>query len=511
MGNKILLIGLDSVEPSLIEEWVDDGSLPNLKAILAGGQYKRIGKPDDIVLNPWISFFSGLDPGEHGIYHYINWDPIGLQTRRILYDEIDLVPFWHQFDHDSAPRTIAIDLPMTTPPERLNGIEINGFANHEILVPFYTYPEELDHFVKDEFGNPCVLPEKYGLHTGSELIKLRDQLIDLAGRKTELTKHFLISEQWDLFMVVYGEAHRAGHKLWNLSGMVDGEDESVQKTISAALKEVYQTCDRSVGELVRLVGEDTSIIVFSLHGMGENKSRIEIFPEMLSKVVNAVGDLNIAARHSPVSSFFRNMVPLSWRQSIKQRLPMAVQDSLTAYWRMGGIDWATTPAFSLVADVYGLMRINLAGREAKGIVQPGEEYEWWINTIEKGLRTFVDSDTGRPVVSEVIRRDEYFSQGKHFENLPDLFVIWDDSPSCSHREITSAEYGSIPWLTPYHDPDGRSGNHLSEGFLIAAGEKFPPEKPLPDIKIQDIPATILDLFGLDTPSGMIGRSFVQRD
>jgi predicted AlkP superfamily phosphohydrolase/phosphomutase len=511
MRNKILMIGLDSAEPGLIENWINDGSLPNLRSVFTNGKYKKIGKPNELVLNPWISFFSGLEPGDHGIYHYINWDPRTLQTKRIFYDEVGLVPFWHHFNNDSAPRTIAVDLPMTTPPDKLNGIEINGFANHEILVPFYTYPGELRKFVKSEFGDPCVLPEKYGLHTGSELLKLKDQLIELTGRKTVLTKHFLTSEQWDLFMVVYGEIHRAGHKLWNLSGMVDGEPESLKIKVKGAMKEVYQACDRSVGELIRAAGEDTNIIIFSLHGMGENTSRIGIFPEMLSRVVKAEAETDGSARYSPAASIFRRLMPLSLRQSIKQRLPMAIQDYLTAYWRMGGIDWESTPAFSLVGDVCGLVRINLVGREARGIVQPGEEYEHWLNAIDMGLRTYLDSDTGRPVVSEVIRRDRYFSKGDHFENLPDLFVVWDSTPSCKHREIISPDYGSIAWPIPHHDPDGRSGNHMSEGFLIASGENFLPGKPLLEIKIQDISATVLDLFGLEIPAGMVGKSIVRRN
>ena len=507
MHNRVLFIGLDAADPSLIEKWMNNGDLPNLKALFKEGQYKRIGNPEDIIANPWISFYSGLDTGDHGIYHYINWDPKSLETRRILPEEIGLIPFWHNFK-DDGPRTIAVDLPMTTKPDKMHGVEINGFANHEILAPFYTYPQELESTIKSEFGPPYILPEKYGLHTGSELIKMKTQLIEIAGRLTALTKHFIRSEQWDLFMVVFGETHRGGHKLWDLSGMVDGEDEATKKEVTSALKEIYQVCDNSIGELVKLAGEYTTTLVCSLHGMGPNTSRIEIFPEMLSRVINTENNSENASHRPKLSSALRKLIPLSWRHSIKSRLPIYFQDSLTAYWRMGGIDWKSTPAFSLVGDIYGLVRINLIGREAKGIVQPGKEYEYWLNTIDKGLRTFVDADTNRPIVSKIIRRDQYAAKGKRFENLPDLFVVWYETPSSNHREIVSPDYGSIPWPTPYHNPDGRSGNHHTQGFLIAAGEGFTPETSLPDIRIQDITATILDLLGQDIPANMIGKSII---
>ena len=39
-------------------------------------------------------------------------------------------------------------------------------------------------------------------------------------------------------------------------------------------------------------------------------------------------------------------------------------------WAAGGIDWARTKAFTLRADLQGYIRINLAGREGRGLVPP---------------------------------------------------------------------------------------------------------------------------------------------
>ena len=37
MFNKVLFIGLDSAEPSLIEKWLKNGDLPNLKKLFDRG------------------------------------------------------------------------------------------------------------------------------------------------------------------------------------------------------------------------------------------------------------------------------------------------------------------------------------------------------------------------------------------------------------------------------------------------------------------------------------------
>ena len=64
---------------------------------------------------------------------------------------------------------------------------------------------------------------------------------------------------------------------------------------------------------------------------------------------------------------------------------MAMQDRLSLFWRTGRADWSRTKAVSLTADVHGYARINLRGREARGIVEPGEEYDRVCTQIAEGL------------------------------------------------------------------------------------------------------------------------------
>ena len=52
--NKLLFIGLDAAEPQLIETWMTDGLLPNLKRLRDKGAYGRIGMPGDHLVGlPW--------------------------------------------------------------------------------------------------------------------------------------------------------------------------------------------------------------------------------------------------------------------------------------------------------------------------------------------------------------------------------------------------------------------------------------------------------------------------
>jgi predicted AlkP superfamily phosphohydrolase/phosphomutase len=182
-----------------------------------------------------------------------------------------------------------------------------------------------------------------------------------------------------------------------------------------------------------------------------------------------------------------------------------LQDRLSTFWRTGRSDWSKTRALSLTGDVHGYVRINLRGREALGIVEPGEQYDLVCAEIADGLKTFVDSDTGEAVVAEVVRIDELFPPGGRRDALPDLIVRWAPSPCADTRSIESPRFGTIAWPTPGKNPNGRSGNHTAEGFLFAAGDGISPASSLgAEAHILDLPPTIHEILGVDRPPYMTG-------
>jgi predicted AlkP superfamily phosphohydrolase/phosphomutase len=170
---------------------------------------------------------------------------------------------------------------------------------------------------------------------------------------------------------------------------------------------------------------------------------------------------------------------------------------------MSDYDWESTRAFALMSDMQAWVRINLKGREAGGIVEPGPAYDALCAEISEGVKTFVDADSGEPIVQDLMPTSRVF-QGERLADLPDLIVRWVDSPAHVHRAISSPRYGVIPWPTPGRNPDGRSGNHRFQGMLIASGGGVR-AGDIRNAGIYDIAPTILDLLGQPIPSHMEGR------
>ncbi len=73
---KAIVIGLDGLEPSIVEPMLDAGELPNLAALRRIGGYSRLGTtfPAQTPV-AWSTFATGLNPGGHGIFDFLRRDP----------------------------------------------------------------------------------------------------------------------------------------------------------------------------------------------------------------------------------------------------------------------------------------------------------------------------------------------------------------------------------------------------------------------------------------------------
>ncbi|MCK4340827.1 MAG: alkaline phosphatase family protein [Phycisphaerae bacterium] len=75
-GKKVIVLGIDGLDPRLSEQMMDQGRLPNLNRLRQAGGYSRLGTsipPQSPVA--WANFITGADAGEHGIFDFIHREP----------------------------------------------------------------------------------------------------------------------------------------------------------------------------------------------------------------------------------------------------------------------------------------------------------------------------------------------------------------------------------------------------------------------------------------------------
>jgi predicted AlkP superfamily phosphohydrolase/phosphomutase len=126
LGKKVIVIGVDGMDPRLCQAMLDAGQLPNLARLRASGGFSPLGTsipPQSPVA--WANFINGAGPGSHGIFDFIHRDPHhqcravnsvsevvageGPQLRR------QGEPFWDFLDAAGVPTTF-YHLPSNYPP-----------------------------------------------------------------------------------------------------------------------------------------------------------------------------------------------------------------------------------------------------------------------------------------------------------------------------------------------------------------------------------------------------------
>ena len=141
MPRKVIVIGLDGLEPTIVESMLDRAELPNLARIRQMGSYSRL-RTTYPAQTPvaWSSFATGTNPGGHGIFDFISRNPATYQPDAALshfappknmfsppqvVNQRKGVPFWQTLSHAGVP-SVVLRCPCTFPPDDINGRMIAG-------------------------------------------------------------------------------------------------------------------------------------------------------------------------------------------------------------------------------------------------------------------------------------------------------------------------------------------------------------------------------------------------
>ena len=167
---------------------------------------------------------------------------------------------------------------------------------------------------------------------------------------------------------------------------------------------------------------------------------------------------------------------------------------------LGDVDWARTRAYAVG---FGGIYLNLADREARGVVQPGAEAEQVKSAIRTGLRALVDEAEGVRPVREVYDARQVYS-GPYVADAPDLIVGFRPGHRVGWVSVTGGigdrviEDNTRPWSGDHNfNPPDVPGMLFANRPIAAASPS-----------IMDIGPTVLDLFGVPVPSWCDGRSLM---
>ena len=261
----------------------------------------------------------------------------------------------------------------------------------------------------------------------------------------------------------FGHTDQVAHMFWRdrdpeHPGRIAEQAELYSKTI----EDVYVEMDTLVGETLKRLRDEDTLIIMSDHGFTTFRWGYHLNTWLLENgylsVLDTAGDPRTRGLES--------------------------------------IDWANTRAYALgLNSIY----VNLRGREKYGIVETGAERDALLKEISDKLLTVYD-DHNRKVVKDMYYVDE-MCPGADPDIAPDLLVGY----TRGYRASWDTVLGGIPATLNEDNLDRWSGTHLIAFDLVPGVLLSNRKVTVDDPALTDMAPTILGVYGIETPDTMTGR------
>jgi predicted AlkP superfamily phosphohydrolase/phosphomutase len=607
---KVIVLGLDGLDPVLTERLMAEGKLPNLAKLRSSGSYHRL-RTTFPALSPvaWSTFATGVHPAKHNIFDFLDRDlrtcmprlssaRVGKPLRVLKLGRFRIPlsrapvelrrksrPFWSILGERGVDCTI-LRLPVTFPPEKFPGRLLSATSVPDLrgtqgsFSQFTTRVEKVQYESGSRYplrrsgdwlegqiegpadsfqdsGAPIAIalrirvrtPEHADLEIDGEHFVLRPgeytawvplQFRSALGPRVCGLARFLLTETGahvSLYMTpiqldperpalpishpsyyapylagIVGPFATAGmaEDTWALNeGVID--DDAFLKQSWDIFEERRSMFLSALGTarrgVVACVFDTSDRLQHMFHRqMGEpGDPHFAVIEEMYGRMDALVGEtlpfvdqqaaLFVLSDHG-FRSFRRSVQLNSWLHRngylvFEERLP---KDGEVPRPFFANVDWTRTRAYAL--GLSGLY-LNIQGREAGGIVPPGQAAAL-LQEISTSLLALRDHD-GQAPVSHVYSPAALY-RGPYVNSAPDLIVGYADG----YRVSWESAIGKVTGAILEDNPKAWSGDHCIDPVLVP-GVLFSNLALAADNPgIEDVAPTLLDLFGVPRPGWMDG-------
>ena len=457
-GSKpIFVLALDGVPYSLLKRLITDDVMPNLKSMVKDDHLRQMNSVlPSISSVAWASFMTGKNPGGHGIYGFIERDPQTMEVYVPTALNLKSQTLWHYLSQKNK-RVFIMNVPLTYPPQQINGISICGFLGTDISKG--TYPAEIGTELK---------ANDYRIDV--DTVRARDDLEWFISelnytydKRTETMWQFFHQEQWDFFMLHIMETDRLHHFLWEYA-------ENEDLTWTAQFIAFYHKIDRLIGRIADILPGNMEWMILSDHGFCTLKKEVYINKWLFDNKY-----LKFVTHDAPDS--LHDIHPES-------------------------------TAYSLIP---GRIYLNLQGREKNGRIQPGLPYETIREGLKNQLLQLKDGENESEMVKAVYTREELYLEEQsiklhphhsHFSNTLDPIYLAPDLLILPHDGF---DFKGTLWWQTLTEKGPVVGTHTyDDAFMLVKDRALVKDS----FSIVDAMPTVLHLMNIEPPPDLHGKVVV---
>lgn len=480
---RVLLFGVDGLTFRILDPLMEHGLLPNFQRLQHGG-VRGVLKSTIPPMTPpaWMSISTGLSPAKHGVYDFWDYEPTENGPRAyVVTHRKGGKAIWNVLS-DWGKRVIVANVPLTYPPEPVNGIMLSGYMapdmNANVTYPV-SFKEELLEAVPDyqiemdpaisggQIGDPLAETLK-GTHGRIEMFRL------------------LLSKPWDFFFIAFVGADRIQHLRW---------DEIIAFHPQAV--KYYQMLDQALGMALDALDAEDMLMVVSDHGFQGVRRKFYIHEYLYRQgllKMRGSGNRQRAkflglARKLILALRLQNLARLVRSQLRRFGMVSVVKEHHAAY--LPDLDWGNTRAWlpsssGFIAGYADIFLDNTLSEES-------------IQELMIALKEMRDPETGQPLVVEMYREDA-FGTGPFAPHERHLVVLSGENTTLPTELGRSALWETSDVTAGIHHPDGvlyLFGAGVKQGINIVPKHVY------------DVMPTIVSYMGVPLPDELDGKAITE--
>jgi predicted AlkP superfamily phosphohydrolase/phosphomutase len=471
--SRVLLIGWDGADWRILDPMLESGMLPNLQSLLDRGAK---GVLKSTIPNhswaAWPSFLSGVEPSNHGVYDIFEREIGERRSLPVTYRSIKEKTMLSDLAAAEVP-IVMTNLPLTFPPPKVEGNLVAGGVLPKWR-PF-THPESLAQDL-ERAGVPFPINGMSWTTYRNRPEPFLAEAVALTRARTKANLWLLDNTAWRFASLIYVATDRIQHCLDKYVAPDHPDFAALSRQpIAQRVRDVYRLLDEGLGQILERATDDDLVLFLSDHGFQSCTRAVH-----MDRLLEHLGFLKFAASRAVFG-------PMQW--GAMRAVARKVYDVLGLHGRVSlpqSVNWQKTMAYTAVRSTGEGVSINLAGREADGVVDPAD-FEATRDRVMDALDAFVDPKTGQKPIRRVLRREEVFT-GRFAETAPDIML--EPAPLYS---LTHAK-------SMVEDADWLSGDHRMDGVIAAAGPRVGKDAFAEPALLVDMAPTIL--AALDAPASV---------
>jgi predicted AlkP superfamily phosphohydrolase/phosphomutase len=247
---KTVMVGLDGVPFGMIEGFATTGVMPHTAELISQGVFRVMNSSvPEVSSVAWSSIITGKNPGQHGIFGFVDLSPGSYKMSFPNFDDLKTPPFWDMWEGES----VIINVPATYPVRQMNGVMISGFVSIDFEKSIY--PRSLVPDLKRLDYRLDVDSRKAHSSVGLFLEDVGKTL----DARIEAYRYLWDSSNWQTFMLVFTVTDRLMHFLWEAYEDADHKYHDV-------FLEYFGRIDQVIGEIANKTGDEDLLILHSDHG-----------------------------------------------------------------------------------------------------------------------------------------------------------------------------------------------------------------------------------------------------